>query len=330
MSEYKYNSTKESVLDRLEREGIEPHSRFYWMTQEYGLWAAWATSVALGSLALAVLAFSSLYIGYSLYEATHNNLLTFLFDTLPYIWFGAFIVMILAAYFNLKRTRKGYKYPFLLLVGSSFGFSVIGGICLHFLGAGYYLDYILGENLETYQSRVEFETLMWQAPSAGRLVGVARVPDQTSSIPGMLFKDVKRQDWQLVVSDLGKKDINLLLSGMKVRILVATSSANQENVRVVCGVFPWLLDEAPAIAKLREDRRTFRQNIQDRKDKVIATLEKVEQEITNEPESKPNPERVREPVGTSSTALSLSTASGNLSPCAKLPLYQPQRVAPEV
>src|SRR5690606_21014678 len=107
----KQNSLKDSVLERLEKEGITPHSRYYWLSYEYAFWAAWLISVFLGSVALAVLSFASVYIGYSLFEATHGGFLTFFFDTLPYIWLVAFAALTLVAYFNLKNTKRGYKYP---------------------------------------------------------------------------------------------------------------------------------------------------------------------------------------------------------------------------
>src|SRR5690606_40503149 len=122
----KKNSLKDNVLERLEREGITPHSRYYWLSYEYAFWGAWVLSVVLGAVALAVLSFTSVYIGYSLFEATHGGFLTFLIDSLPYLWLLAFALLTLVAYFNLRNTKRGYKYPLYLVVGSSFSFSILG------------------------------------------------------------------------------------------------------------------------------------------------------------------------------------------------------------
>ncbi len=316
------NRLADSVLERLEREGITPRSRFYWMTQEYGLWGAWVVSVILGSFALAVASFSSLYVGYSLYEATHDTFLTFLLDTLPYLWFAAFAVMLLSAYFNLRYTKKGYRYSFLWVAGSSFGFSVAGGILLHFLGAGYYLDHYLGRSLDTYHSRAELETMVWQNPPAGRLVGFGRPPGAADQIPGIIFTDVKDREWQLMTTDLSERESDLIRSGRKVRVLVATSSTQSEEVMVVCGVFPWLLDEAPMIAKLRDDRRLFAENLKIRREHVAGVIREVSREVSGEGEGGPRRPDVLDPSGTSSSAIALDTVSGQPSSCSKLPLFR--------
>lgn len=316
------HTMKEDVLSRLEREGITPRPRFYWLSQEYGLWAAWIASVAVGSVALAVVSFSSLYIGYSLYEATHDNLLTFLMDTLPYLWFLAFAVMAVAAYFNLRHTKKGYKYPFILMIGSSFGFSILGGMFLHYLGAGYYLDRFLGAHLESYQSRAEFETVMWQAPIAGRLIGAVEAGQVTDTIPGALFTDVDHHEWQLAINELGEREVKLLRSGKKVRLIIATSSESAPEAVVVCGVFPWLLDEAPMIAKLRDDRRQFVDNIAKRHQRPPVTLEEVKGQFKDAADRGPDPANILDPSGTSSSAISSATASGQPSACARLAVYR--------
>jgi hypothetical protein len=312
---------RESVLERIEREGIKPHSRFYWLTQEYGLWTIWAISVVMGSLALAVVSFSSLYIGYALYEATHDNFLTFLLDTMPYLWFLAFAALMLSAHFNLRHTKKGYRYPPFLVIGASLGFSVLGALFLHFFGAGYYLDYYLGRNLDAYQSRAEFESLTWQNPLAGRLIGTGRAPDSAGVVSGVIFMDIKDKEWQLLTNDLSEHDDTLLRSGRKVRVLMATTSKQHEEVLVVCGVFPWMWDEVPAVAKWRENRRAFVENIKHHREQVSEVVREVEREITKEGNEEIDRARVLEPTGTSSSAIALNTASGQPSPCAHLPLF---------
>jgi hypothetical protein len=323
MNDMTHDHIRESVLERIEREGIKPHSRWYWLTQEYGLWTVWAISVVLGSLALAVVSFSSLYIGYALYEATHDNFLTFLLDTMPYLWFLAFAALMVAAHFNLRRTKKGYRYSPVLVTVGSLGFSVLGALFLHFFGAGYYLDYFLGRNLDSYQSRAEFESLTWQNPLAGRLIGAGRAPDPAGIVSGVIFTDINDKEWQLLTNDLNEHDDTLIRSGQKVRVLMATSSEQHEEILVVCGVFPWMWDEVPAVAKWREDRRAFVDNIQHHRGQVGEVVRQVEREIAKEGSEEIDRERILEPTGTSSSAIALNTASGQPSPCAQLPVFGP-------
>lgn len=304
---------KETILERLEREGIMPRSRFYWMTHEYALWAAWGLTVLLGALSLAVLSFSSVYMGYSLYEATHDDFLTFLVDSLPFLWLVAASFMILASFFNIRHTKKGYKYPVILVVGSSLGFSILGGAVLHYLGAGYYLDRFLGEVSSTYQSRVEFEAHLWQAPPYGRLVGQAEPVDKSGSIKGLLFTDIDDRAWPVVDSELGEREFELLHSGRKVKLLFATSSVSGEEVFFACGVFPWMLDEVPVIAKFKESRAEFTDRIEERRQRFANLIEK-----TKEGERSADPL----PSMPTSSIVAVQEVPVDNGPCGVLPLFR--------
>lgn len=259
---------KDAILKRLEAEGITPRSRLYFLAHEYALWGAWGATVLLGAVSLAVLSFSSVYMGYALYEATHDNLITFLIDSLPVLWFGTVLLMVVAAYFNMRHTKKGYKYPVILVIGSSLGFSILGGVVLHYLGAGFYFDRFLGEVSGAYESRMEFEAHIWQAPKHGRLVGHAELPDEAGAIKGLLFTDIEDESWQLIPEGLSPREAEMLRSGRKVKIIIATSSETGVEVFVACGVFPWMMDEVPVIAKWREDRHKFLERVEERRERV--------------------------------------------------------------
>jgi len=261
-----HRNLKDVILSRLEKEGIQPRSRFYWLSHEYALWLVWGITVLCGALSLSVASFASLYIGYALYEASHNNFLTFVFDALPYLWLVAFFLMIIVAYFNLRHTKRGYRYPMLLVVGSSIGFSILGGGFLHWLGAGWYFDKMLGEIVPAYQSRAKFEEEIWQKPLAGRLIGQAIEPIE--AVDSVVFMDANGVYWHLNTTELREPDIKLLQSGRRVRILAATSSEFAEDLLYVCAVFPWLLDHAPGIKEWRNDRAEFIENVKSSRDIV--------------------------------------------------------------
>ena len=308
----KHPSIKETILARLEREGITPRSRLYWLTHEYSLWGAWGLTVLLGALSLAVLSFSSVYMGYALYEATHENFLTFLVDSLPILWLVAASFMILASLFNIRHTKNGYKYPVILVVGSSLGFSILGGAVLHYLGTGYYLDRFLGEVSDTYQSRVEFEARLWQAPKFGRLVGHAAPPDAAGAISGFVFYDIDERPWSMMDSELGERESELLHSGRKVKLLFATSTVAGEEALFACGVFPWMLDEVPVFVKFKENRENFVERMEERRRQFAILVEKTE-----------NVKKSSEPDhGSAAFAVRSEDIPMASGPCGVLPLYK--------
>jgi hypothetical protein len=251
--------------------------------------------------------------GYALYEATHENFLTFLVDSLPFLWLVAASFMILASFFNIRHTKNGYKYPVILVVGSSLGFSILGGAVLHYLGAGYYLDRFLGEMSDTYQSRLEFEARLWQAPKYGRLVGHAAPPDAVGAINGFVFYDIDERPWPMADSELGERESELLRSGRKVKLLFATSTVGGEEAFYACGVFPWMLDEVPAIAKYKESRAEFINRVEERRERFATVI--------NNMKSK------ERPLGPSPTDMPITSTMAieavpiDSGPCGVLPLY---------
>ena len=318
MNESMDNKIKESVLERLEREGITPRSRLYWLSYEYAFWGAWLLSVVLGAVALAVLSFTSLYIGYSLYEATHQSFLTFFFDTLPYLWFLAFAGLTIVAYFNLRNTKRGYKYPLYLVVGSSFGFSVLGAIVLHSLGAGYTLDRYMGEQLGSYQSRAEFEAQMWQNPLEGRMFGAAKVLDE-DDLEHVRFIDVKNEEWDVTISELRAKDAELLLSGHKVRMLVATTTEELRDGMIACAVFPWILDTAPGMERWRAERKNFIEDVEERRAKLQELVKNIKA-VVEDDDSDALPLR-----NFSTTTAEEVVRVAKQSPCSNHPVFRRER-----
>ncbi len=89
------SSCKDRVMSRIECEGICPRSKTFFKTRECGVWALWGASVIVGALSVAVTLFVIAYRQYALYEATHENFLTFIVEALPYLWITVFALMVI-------------------------------------------------------------------------------------------------------------------------------------------------------------------------------------------------------------------------------------------
>ena len=254
------DSLKESVLARLEEENIKPRSRYLCLLENYSIWALWGFSIIFGAVSLAVIQFSSLHTGYSLYEATHDSFLELALESLPYLWLLVFILLILAAYYNLRHTKKGYKYKFSHIVLSSLGLSLVGGAVLHAAGIGYHLDTYAGRMSDMYESHEEIELRLWQNSKAGRLVGEYKESD-------LLFVDARGQEWQVDLSELHENDIYLLQTKDRVRVL-GVPDPTTTNLFHLCGVFPWMLKRPPALAELKKDRQAFLERMRQYKPEI--------------------------------------------------------------
>lgn len=261
----KHLNIKDSVLERLENEGVSPRSRIFWACQEYVIWSLWALTILVGAISVAVVTFASMHAGYALYEVTHESFLTFAIEVLPYIWLIVFIMMSMLAYYNMRHTKNGYKYPFTHIILSSVGFSILGGFVLHYAGVGYYLDTYLGRNSSMYQSQEKMELRMWQVPEDGRLVGVYE-----SEIKGSLvrFNDIEGREWSLDTVDLKARDLEVLTTGKKVRVLGLVANGSPMMMHA-CGIFPWMMERVPELAELRQSKQYFIERMNDERSRRV-------------------------------------------------------------
>jgi hypothetical protein len=262
-------SLKDNVMHRIEREVICPRPKYLYTGRELGVWSLWLLSIVVGAFAVAVVTFVIMHHEYELYEATHENFMTFFIEALPYLWLLTFGVMAAAAVYNLKHTKHGYRYPLWQVLGSSLVLSLAGGSMLHFFGMGYSIDHTLGRYMAIYQSESERDTMMWNRPTEGRLLGTMVRPVETPEVT-MLFTDTTGNKWNLNIDDLTSTERKLLESKEQVR-LIGVVSDEQAKVFHSCGVFPWIMHKPPS----REEFAAARRNFEERMGKYEERFEKA-------------------------------------------------------
>lgn len=236
---------KHAVFERIERENVCPRSRLFFQSRECVVWTLWLVTVLVGALAIAVSLFVVVHRRYALYEATHDNFLTFLVAVLPYLWVGTFLIMITFAVYNLRHTKRGYRYPLWVVAGSSVVLSFAGGSFLQFLGLGAAIDREFGERMVTYPSQQRMELALWQAPAEGRLVGAMRGPVGVATST-VWFTDSVGARWQVDISDFYPGDHEVLSTRERVRLIgiETTPAGSSTSTFHACGAFPWLYGRA--------------------------------------------------------------------------------------
>jgi hypothetical protein len=267
-------SCKKGVMSRIECGEVCPRSKTFFATRECAVWALWAVSVVVGALAVAVTFFVFTHRQYALYEATHDTFFTFMVDVLPLLWIVVFGVMVLVAVYNLRHTKKGYKYPLWQIFGSSMVLSLAGGAALHLFGLGYSTDHMLGERMNMYNSQEKLEQKMWQNPEEGRLLGRFEGPLPPPSTM-MMFKDVSGEQWQVNVNELSLGEQELIERQENVRLLGRISD---EDIKIFysCGAFPWMLDKPMKREDLRAAREAFSMKVSGFREKAEHMALKVE------------------------------------------------------
>jgi hypothetical protein len=270
------------VFERIEAEAITPTSKMTFVMTEWGIWLVWVVTVLFGAAALAVSGYVTLSAQYALYEATHENFLTFFVSVMPYVWVVLFALMTYVSVYEIKKTKHGYRYSTTLILGSNLICTVLGAMLLHCLGMGYVLDKKLGEQIGMYMSMEKMEQHMWQMPKDGRLVGVlepAATRDDTGA-PILNFKDMNGTLWRLSVNELNERELVLLMRALPVRVLGTTTSEFSFHV---CGVFPWMQGRALPRREMQEGRREFDALMLDKMEKIEEWSKELKAEGPSQP-----------------------------------------------
>jgi hypothetical protein len=164
--------------------------------------------------------------------------------------------MVCVAVYNLRHTKRGYRYPLWQILASSMVLSLAGGSALHLFGFGYSVDHLLGSHMPLYVSQEKIERSLWQAPHEGRLMGV-QVDAVTLPSSTIVFSDVAGDSWQVDVTDLSPQERQLLESRTTVRLI---GLVKDETLQLFhsCGAFPWMLDKPMSREALETARENFK------------------------------------------------------------------------
>lgn len=273
-------SIKDRVFSTIDEQNVAPRPCYVFWCQNSAMWLIWLLTVLLGALATAVLLFTSTYRYYDIYEAMHDNFVTFFLQALPLLWIVAFIVLMLVAMQGLRATRRGYRLSPALVGGSSVGASVVLGVAASALGFGFVVDRALGEYAPMYYSAAEREQQMWQQPEEGRLVGHA-AQDKAEIEPQIRFIDSVGVVWEVDVQELQPLDQDLLRSEQHVRLLGKQLSTQPARF-IACGVFPWMLDKKRPMKELSSERQAYVEKIYAHHNSPADRIDKLEEATFSE------------------------------------------------
>jgi heme/copper-type cytochrome/quinol oxidase subunit 2 len=268
---------KNTLLNRIEEEHVRPHSRMFFKSRECVIWALWLVSVLVGALAVAISVFVVTHRQYGLYEATHENWFTFMVEVLPFIWVIVFGIMALLAVYNIKHTKKGYRYSITTVLASSIVLSFAGGSALQFFGLGYSIDAILGDQMPMYMSQEKIEHQLWQQPAEGRLIG-RQVAATVATSSVVVLQDTTGSRWRIEIQELLPADIQLLASGENVRLLGQTMN-EQAKVFHACGVFSWMMHREVTMQQMSEQRESFLGRVKKITQRAKGSIADLEQDL---------------------------------------------------
>lgn len=209
------NKLSDTLLKKIETENIEPKSKWAFLLKDGVVWGIGVASLFLGGLALAVI-FSVLFnTDFSLGAQLGKPGLKLFFLVLPYIWVILLAGFILLTHFQLRHTKRGYKYSLPVIVLTVLGGSLLLGIGLYQIGIGQAVDEHFVERSDLYRGAIQSRLDLVHNPEEGRLAGRVEVSQEDS----LVLKDLEGQDWVVDITEASLPFNRPIPEGAPIRIM---------------------------------------------------------------------------------------------------------------
>jgi len=208
-------SLSEKIIKKIEKEKIEPKSKWIFELKNISIWVLFALSLIIGSIAISLIIFILRNNDWDLRPHV-GGLFKFVILTMPYLWIIILIVFVLFAYFELKNTKGGYRYNPFLIVLISVLISIILGSGLHVFGASRSMDDVLSKRMPLYPKMFFQKDMMWRMQSEGLLGGTIK------SIKGekeFEIEDLSGKNWSVTANGFDPVGGLVLEEGMEVKII---------------------------------------------------------------------------------------------------------------
>lgn len=191
------NDFDQKLVAKMKEGGMAPKPRWHFLLKDSVIWASGTLSLLIGAAAVSIMIYLFQDNGWEVREQTHKSLWEFFLLTLPYFWIIFLGLFIFTLYYNLKHTKRGYRYPVWVIIVTSILVSVILGCFFALLGLGEQVDNILGERVPLYSQVVNRHMDFWFNPDEGRLAGIVTIKNDDNSFN---IQDPRGDDWLVVVN----------------------------------------------------------------------------------------------------------------------------------
>lgn len=192
------NNFSQKLLEIIKEKKVSPKPRWQFMLKDYAVWSLGVLCLLTGALVVSVAIYMVRGSDWGIYRQITGSLWEFILLTLPYFWLFLFALFLFAVYYNIKHTKKGYRYSLVATVGvAAMALLVFGGL-FYQIGLGSRLDRALAGNAPFYDSVINRRIHFWSQPEQGRLSGlIIEVEDKQA----IVLADRGRRQWLVRISN---------------------------------------------------------------------------------------------------------------------------------
>ena len=195
------------IIEKIKEAHIKPKPKWEFLLKNYVIWAIFALTIFIGSLATGVMIFTIRHAEWENYPAEEGFFQQLLIN-LPFFWLIVLIIFIGVGLYNLKHTKKGYKYNPLFIVFISIIISIVIGSVIYATGGGEKLEDAFYHRFPFYQNIMRPQSRLLINPKGGRIAGIIVEVNQEY----IAIKDFRGNVWKIVTTT------DQFIVGQRVRI----------------------------------------------------------------------------------------------------------------
>jgi hypothetical protein len=173
----------QDILAKIEEQHLEPRPRWQFFVVRSLWWLMAIITTTLGGIAFATVLFflREHEWGWVIRQSGAFGVLR----AIPLLWLLIFALFALLTVYDVRATRRGYRYQTGVIVGVIvLASGVLGGV-VYASGFEAYSHDFLQARVATYRALAPDPALLWQAPQQGRFIGVV----SATSSEGFVLRD---------------------------------------------------------------------------------------------------------------------------------------------
>ncbi|MFA6171807.1 MAG: hypothetical protein WCW77_01695 [Patescibacteria group bacterium] len=212
------NNFDKELLDSIKDKKISPIPRWHFVFRELAIWIAGLALLLVGAFSFSLMIFFSQFSEWGVYQRLGRWPLQYLFIALPVFWLALLISLTFLVFYDFKRTKKGYRYPVLVIIGGAVILSAGLGAAFHKFGLAEEMDDLISQNTPYgfYGGVINPHLGFWSHPEDGRLIGLV-LGEEKADVYDVI--DIRRKEWRLFTQG-AKNDWGVeIMIGRPIRVI---------------------------------------------------------------------------------------------------------------
>jgi hypothetical protein len=182
------------IWENIKERKMKPKSKWFFFWKDCFVWGLFLITTLVGALAISVIIFIVKDNDWDIYKYLDKSFLGYFLILMPYFWIIILFLLAFFAYFNYKKTRKGYLLsPYWVVLGSIL-ISVILGWALFNLKVGSEIDKIFAKKLPYYRGTELYKKDFWSNPDRGLLAGKIISLENSDNF---VIEDLEKKEWNI-------------------------------------------------------------------------------------------------------------------------------------